>query len=233
MLWDFDGTLAWRPGLWSGCIIEILDEQEPGHGGTLELVRERMRDAYPWSRHQQPHTHLVDAEAWWASLTPALTGAIVACGVAERRAAALAGEVRARFVDGNRGWRVFPDSRAALLMTAAAGWRNVILSNHVPELAALVAALGLADLVQDVHSSALTGYEKPHPQAFRLALASAGDPAERWMVGDNPRADVAGAEAQGIPAILIRSEAPARRTAHDAAGAAALILAQARQVSRI
>lgn len=225
MLWDFDGTLAWRPGLWSGCVIEVLDEHEPGHAGTVELVRGLMHGAYPWSRHEQPHTHLSDGDAWWAALTPSIARAIAGCGVAERRAVALAGEVRARFVDGTRGWRVFPDSREALRATAAAGWRNVILSNHVPELAGLVEQLGLADLVREVRSSAVTGYEKPHPTAFRQALAAAGEPAERWMVGDNPHADVAGAEALGIPAILVRTEAAVPRRTPDAAGAAALILA--------
>jgi hypothetical protein len=37
-LWDFDGTLAWRPGMWSGCVTEVLDEIEVGH--TVILVRE-------------------------------------------------------------------------------------------------------------------------------------------------------------------------------------------------
>jgi hypothetical protein len=41
-------------------------------------------------------------------------------------------------VDGSVGWEVFADTRPALKATAEAGWRNVILSNHVPELAALV-----------------------------------------------------------------------------------------------
>jgi hypothetical protein len=29
--WDFDGTLAHRPGMWSGCLLETLDEHQPGH----------------------------------------------------------------------------------------------------------------------------------------------------------------------------------------------------------
>lgn len=228
VLWDFDGTLAWRPGLWSGCVIEILDEHEPGHGGTVELVRERMRGVFPWHRHDEPHPHLADPDAWWASLRPGLTDAIVSCEVPPRRARHLAGKVRERFLDAERGWRAFEDSLPALAAIRAAGWRNVILSNHVPELAGLVQALGLAGLVEQVHSSGLSGFEKPHPQAFRLALEACGDPQRRWMVGDNPAADVAGAEALGIPAILIRTDATARLRAPDAAGAAALILGERR-----
>ena len=65
--------------------------------------------------------------------------------------------------------------------------------------------LGLSDLVERVFTSAVIGYDKPHPEAFRHALRESGDPATRWMVGDNPVADVAGAEALGIPAVLIRT----------------------------
>jgi putative hydrolase of the HAD superfamily len=100
-----------------------------------------------------------------------------------------------------------------------------VLSNHVPELSTLVEQLGLGGLVERVFSSAATGYEKPHPEAFRLALRAFGDPVRRWMVGDNPTADVAGAEAIGIPAILVRTNGTARRTARDVATAARLIVA--------
>jgi len=32
VLFDFDGTLAYRPGMWSGCLLDVLDELAPGHG---------------------------------------------------------------------------------------------------------------------------------------------------------------------------------------------------------
>ena len=97
----------------------------------------------------------------------------------------------------------------------------MILSNHVPELPALVAALGLDDLVESIFTSAVIGYDKPHPEAFRHALRASGDPASRWMVGDNPVADVAGAEALGIPAVLIRTAGGEP----DALAAAQLVIA--------
>jgi putative hydrolase of the HAD superfamily len=94
----------------------------------------------------------------------------------------------------------------------------VILSNHVPELEAIISGLGIRDRFAAVITSALIGYEKPHPEAFRIALAKAGHPETVWMVGDNPRADVAGAEAAGIPAILVRHEGKARHRAADCFG---------------
>lgn len=84
--------------------------------------------------------------------------------------------------------------------------------------------MGLAELVDVVHTSATTGYEKPHPEAFRHALCANGNPDEVWMVGDNPTADVAGAEAAGIRAILVRTKSPdVTRCADDLHEVAAII----------
>ena len=63
-----------------------------------------------------------------------------------------------------------------------------------------------------------TGYEKPHAQAFASVLDSSR-PVEAWMVGDNVVADVLGAEAVGIPAVLVRRPDPrAARYAESLAG---------------
>lgn len=225
LIWDFDGTLAWREGLWSGCVLEVLDEHEPGHGATREALRERLSGGFPWHRHETAHPELAEADAWWEALGPLLSGAMSACGIDERRARELCPAVRERFVDAARVWRLFDDSGGALAAARAAGWRNAILSNHVPELGALATALGIGEYVEEVFSSAVTGYEKPHPEAFRLVLRRFGYPAERWMVGDNPRADVAGAEALGIPAVLVRTQGSVARRAPDAAGAVRIVLA--------
>jgi len=81
-----------------------------------------------------------------------------------------------------------------------------VLSNHVPELESIVSGVGLGELIERVLTSALTGYEKPHPGAFAIARDQPRYPQHIWMVGDNPNADVLGAEVVGIPAILVRRE---------------------------
>jgi putative hydrolase of the HAD superfamily len=121
--------------------------------------------------------------------------------------------VRERFPDHTRAWSVFDDAIPALTRATDAGWRNVILSNHVPELPELVSRLGLGDHVERTFTSALTGYEKPNPDAFAIALRECRNPRVAWMVGDNPVADVHGAESVGIPAILVRTTAPVARLA--------------------
>jgi putative hydrolase of the HAD superfamily len=201
LLWDFDGTLAERPGLWGACLIEVLDERMPGHGLSADDVRPFLRDGFPWHEHDTPHPELsVSSDAWWSALEPLLARAYESVGVAEATECARA--VRASYTA--HGWRLFDDTLPVLGGLRADGWRHVVLSNHVPELGDIVAALGLDSFVERVITSAATGYEKPHPEAFRRALTAAGEPQTVWMLGDNPVADVAGAEALGIPAILVR-----------------------------
>jgi putative hydrolase of the HAD superfamily len=205
-LWDFDGTLAFRPGLWSGCVMEVLDADRPGHGIAIGDVRAGLRGGFPWHRAEDPHPHPGDGERWWQAVEAMIAGALERTGVERAECAALAGAVRARFIDPSVGWRLFDDSVPALTTMREAGWTNAIVSNHVPELGGLVAGIGLAPHVDRVFTSALVGFDKPNPAFFRHVVSAYGDPGEVWMVGDNPRADVAGAEALGHRAILVRTE---------------------------
>jgi FMN phosphatase YigB (HAD superfamily) len=209
ILWDFDGTLAHRPGMWRGCLVEILDEHEPGHGVASADLRPYLRNGFPWHRHETPHPELSSPEAWWGAVEPLLAGAYAGVGITPPRAQELAHLARERYVDPTRVWAVFDDASVALSRLSDAGWRHVILSNHAPELETLVRGLGLSRHIELVLTSATTGYEKPHPDAFESARRAAGDPSTLWMIGDNVEADVWGAEAVGIPAILVRSFAAA------------------------
>jgi putative hydrolase of the HAD superfamily len=204
ILWDFDGTLAFRPGMWRGCLVEVLDEHELGHAIQADAFRDALRDGFPWHTPDVAHCHLDTPDAWWEPVEALLRRAYVSVGFAPERAGELARLARAHYVDPRHGWALFDDTRTTLERLREDGWRHVILSNHVPELPGIVTALGLDDLVAAIVNSADTGYEKPHPGAFIAGRAAAGEVEELWMVGDNPVADVAGAEAAGIRAILVR-----------------------------
>ncbi|MFF1905973.1 HAD family hydrolase [Kitasatospora sp. NPDC058218] len=106
-------------------------------------------------------------------------------------------------------WSLYPHALHVLDALSAAGWQHVVVSNHVPELPAILAATELAPRLAAVVNSADTGYEKPRPEAFRLAQQAAADTGRMWMVGDNPHADIAGARAAGIDAIWVQRPYPA------------------------
>jgi putative hydrolase of the HAD superfamily len=39
ILWDFDGTLGYRPGMWSQAVLDVLQDHHPNCAITLEDVR--------------------------------------------------------------------------------------------------------------------------------------------------------------------------------------------------
>ena len=224
ILWDFDGTLAHRPGMWRGCLVETLDEHGPATGSTRRSYARSCADGFPWDSPDVPHPELGDPDAWWARVEILLAAAYEGAGIEAVRASQLAGRVRERYVDPSRVWELFPDTTPVLERLREEGWRHVVLSNRVPELPVIAEGLGLTALVDHIVSSAATGYEKPHPEAFRLALEHCGNPDQVWMVGDNPVADAAGAEAVGIPAVLVRTQLEAaKRSAADLYEVAAII----------
>lgn len=207
ILWDFEGTLAERPGMWSGTLMQILDENEPYHSIQIEQIRPYMRQGFPWHQPDVPHPELSDPAAWWTMVESIFVRTYQALGLSRQRAIELSRMAHERMID-PRGFRLYDDTLAVLEYLAARGWNHIILSNHVPELAQIVSGIGLDRLIKKCISSAIIGYEKPHPEAFRIALTAAKNPANVWMIGDNPVADVAGAEAVGIPAILVRGPRP-------------------------
>ena len=203
-VFDFDGTLAHRPGLWSQCLLDVLDQHVPGHGVTRQDLRRHLRDGFPWHRAEVAHPELSEPDSWWAALGETIDRAYISVGIEATAAETLRHAVRAHYCDPTR-FELYPDSFEALKAVRDAGARSVILSNHVPELVDIVHHLGLGPLVDDVLSSARTGFEKPHPEAFKVSLGttSAG---RALMIGDNPVADERGAEAVGMRAALVRHQ---------------------------
>src|SRR5205085_10476271 len=171
-----------------------------------------------WHRPEVAHPELCEPEAWWASVRPILARAYEAAGYLPARALELAEAARRLYIDPTVGWALFDDTLSTLERLTQAGWRHAILSNHVPEFSEIVGGLGLDGLFATVSCSAETGYEKPHARAFASVLDRLR-PAEVWMVGDNVVADVLGAEAVGLPAMLVRRPDPrAARYADSLAG---------------
>jgi HAD superfamily hydrolase (TIGR01549 family) len=104
-------------------------------------------------------------------------------------------------------WHVYPDVHPALDALAARGLLIGAVSNWVWNLPELLHDLDLVRHFAFVAASARIGYEKPHRRIFEWALEQAKTEArEALHVGDHIDADVAGAAALGIGAVLIDRE---------------------------
>lgn len=206
MLWDFDGTLGQRrTGRWGACLLQLLDRELPAHEITREVLSPHLQRMFPWHDHHLEHPHLSEPARWWQHINGLLAGALAGAGLPSADADRVVTTGFRQLYLHPDEWELYPDAIPALAAVNEAGARNVIVSNHVPELPDLIDHLGLADLVDVVITSAIVGAEKPHPAIFRAALAAVDFPDRVWIVGDNPVADIAGAARLGIPGVLVRA----------------------------
>lgn len=105
----------------------------------------------------------------------------------------------------NHHFELYDDVAPTLAALAARGATLGVISNSHRSLDAFSTHFSLDRFITIAISSAEHGFMKPHPSIFEAALARAGVRAdEAMMVGDSLRADIDGALAAGLRAVLIR-----------------------------
>lgn len=101
----------------------------------------------------------------------------------------------------------YPDARPVLEAIQPArrdGLRVGVVSDWATSLREIFVAQQLDRYFDFILASGAVGFAKPNPAFFRIALDRAGvEPSEAIMVGDSYRADVQGARAAGMDAILL------------------------------
>ena len=122
----------------------------------------------------------------------------------EETAAALAERL---FVPGRNDllWnRPLPGRREALERIRSLGYRMVVVSNSDGTMQRTVSQLGFDHLFDGLIDSTAVGFEKPDPRIFEIALETIGARPDRTVhVGDLYAADVVGARAAGLHAVLL------------------------------
>jgi putative hydrolase of the HAD superfamily len=209
--WDFDGTLISRPLMWSEAGCRFLDQFAPNH----QVAQERLRTALGTGHFPVTECHPeLTPDLWWQAAWRRYSDAFCELGCPQSDGHEAFSTIRADILDARR-YSLFDDVVPVLDRLHQRGWRHVIVSNHVPELDAIVDALGIRRFFHAVISSALIGYEKPHARMFEAALALTVPGAPIWMVGDNVDADCVPAASFGANAILVRTLGTFERRAPD------------------
>ena len=206
LIWDFDGTLAWRPGGWTGALLKVFNNHAPNDPVTTEQIRPYLQSGFPWHAPEIAHVGMTPTE-WWEELMPVFTRAFRGLGISTLLACEYAQEVKNVYLEPS-AWRRYNDTFTALEMLSTWGWKHILLSNHVPELSVLLDQLELSAYFTRVFNSAETGYEKPNPKAFHQVMDWMGPDADRWVIGDSINSDILGAQEVDLPAILVRKPHP-------------------------
>ena len=208
---DFDGTLAYmRPSHWA-----LYAEAARAAGmeaSEAALAAQATDDAWaPWMTPRGPvHLDASRSQEAFRALRAALAADRIRAALPGAPDEALlreAGRVAALLEEEAARYILFEDTVPALQRLATAGIASIIVSNHIWTLPEIVQDRGLGSLVATTVTSARCGYRKPHPAIFDAALQlTSARPEEIVMVGDSVSADVRGAEAVGMHAVLIDRE---------------------------
>jgi putative hydrolase of the HAD superfamily len=213
IFWDFDGTLVRSSPLWRKAMLKALDQACPGHSLKLDDLKPLVSVGFPW-HSESPHD-LTTPTKWWAYMNDKFARDFEAVGIEPSLAKSGTNLIRNTLLDPDF-YEVFPEVPEVLAELKAAGWKHIILSNNHPDLEQVVQVLNLRPYFEEIVTSAAVGYEKPRAEIFEWARRLAGaDFSRSWMVGDNPRADIYGAERAGLPNILVRADGEAKRKARD------------------
>ena len=105
----------------------------------------------------------------------------------------------------NHHFEMYDDVEPVLRALVEQGFIVGAISNSHRSLEAFCEHFSLRGLIHATVSSFEHGYLKPHPSIFEEALSRAGaEAASSLMVGDSVKADVSGALAAGMRAVLLR-----------------------------
>lgn len=205
LVFDFDHTLAYRDGMWTTTIYELLQEN-----GYKEIEKEEIepftKKGYPWHEFEIPHGIFFKNLSWWGFMEKMVETTLIKLKINAIEANNLSKLFRSKYLNIKK-WHLFEDTYDALEKANENNYNCYILSNHTPELRQIITGLKIDTFIKKVYNSAEIGYEKPHHKIFQALLNDLKDEPENFiMIGDNYISDITGARSNSINAIMVRSE---------------------------
>lgn len=181
-----------------------------GHGvvADAEHIEQRFRAAFrgmpPLCFPGIPDAELSQHEqSWWKDVVAAAFA-----DVRFRDFEAFFIDLFAHFAQAD-SWELFPDTQPVLSALQARGVRLGVVSNFDGRLPMICNGLGIGSYFETIVMSGRAGCAKPDPRIFAIALGRIGvSAADALHVGDSESADIAGAQAAGLRAILIQRGTP-------------------------
>lgn len=203
LFWDFHGTLTEHLHQWTDCTYKLISENFPEINITMEKVCQELdHQCLPWYTYADRDTrHLLEIEGgWWKSCNEELIKMFIRCGLTNQQAQTVYPKVR-EYLIATENNPLYKDTIMVLKTLKERGYKHYLISNNYPELDEVMDNLGLSEYFEDQIISGKIGYDKPRKEIFEYALEKAGNPKEKFMIGDNLNDDIKGAKAAGFKTI--------------------------------
>jgi putative hydrolase of the HAD superfamily len=205
ILWDFDGTLGYRDGNWSGALHSILLK----NGITnipIEAIKLYLTKGFTWHNTEKSNKELFGNRTWWEYYEEDFSNIFIELGIQEDASKNISKGIKKEYMDLTK-WHIYDDTIKALETAIKKYYRNIILSNHIPELDEIIKGLGIEKYFEKIYSSGNIGYEKPNSKIYEYVLDGEKiNKKDCIIIGDSYSSDIEGGMRMGINSILVRTE---------------------------
>ncbi|MCR2045966.1 HAD family hydrolase [Acetatifactor muris] len=201
VFWDFDGTLVHS----NESFLCSLSNSLLKYNYIVErhVIRDFLTSVCTWNMPQRDYADMI-REDWWNELLDKITLFCNKYGIEKEDSVLICKGFKENVI--HYEYKLYDDAEKALSSCKLKGYNNYLLTNNFPEIVQVVERYGLDKYFCDYFVSTNIGYEKPRIEIFNYALRAANHPDVCYMVGDNPIADINGAQKAGIKTILVHNK---------------------------
>lgn len=198
VFWDFDGTIVHQNESFRDSLVKALTDN--GYMITKDEAKERLKQVCSWYFPEKIFPGRTGG-LWWEDLFHGLNPLLEEKKVPSRIRKKIWNDFKYNAI--YFPYEVYDGAEDILVYFKRKGFGNYIISSNFPELDEAVAGLGLGEYFDGYFLSSMIGYEKPRKELYAYAYEKAGMPAEAYMIGDNPVADMKGAKSVGMCTVLV------------------------------
>jgi len=204
ILWDFDGTLGYRKGNWEAAIFELTDDKIKKNEETLKMVSNMLQSGFPWHEPQKSFVSIINGTDWWEFVKPRFVAIFRELGYGMEVAIAKAAQIPEQYGKFDK-WKLYEDSIPCLQKVSRQNWKNVLVTNNIPEFPEILKNLKIESFFEAVYVSSLTGFNKPNPLILNGYLETLPKNAKVIVVGDRVESDLVFAKEIHAEGILVHS----------------------------
>jgi len=204
LFWDFHGTLTLHLHQWTDCAYQLIKDNFPHYNVTMEKVCDELDgQCLPWYTYKDRDSRelLKIEDGWWKSCNAELLKMFMRCGLTQQEAESIYLKVREYLIAPENN-PLYDDTKMVLQTLKERGYKHYLVSNNYPELDVLMDQLGLTPYFEAQIISGKIGFDKPRKEIYEYALELAGNPENRYMIGDNLKDDIHGSKACGFKTIF-------------------------------